>query len=54
VADSKEIEELLIHRNHKNYAQAEHTAMAHHLIHEKMGVLGMTKFCDQLLAGTAN
>jgi hypothetical protein len=54
VNDSREIEEHLIHRNRKHYAQAEHTAMANHLIHEKMGVSGTTDFCDQLLAGTAD
>jgi hypothetical protein len=54
VTDSKEIEELLIHRNCEHYAQAEHTAMAHHLICKKMGVSGTTEFCDQLLAGTAD
>jgi hypothetical protein len=35
VIDSKEIEEHLINRNCKHYTQAEHTAMAHHLIQEK-------------------
>jgi hypothetical protein len=28
--------------------------MAHHLIQEKMGVLGTTDFCNQVLEGTAN
>jgi hypothetical protein len=54
VNDSKEIEEHLIHRNCKHYTQAEHTAMANHLICKKMGVSGTTNFCNQLLAGTAN
>jgi hypothetical protein len=50
----KEIEDHLIHRNRKHYAQAENTAMAHHFIREKMGVSGTSEFCNQLLAGTAN
>jgi hypothetical protein len=54
VINLKEIEEHLINRNLEHYTQAEHMAMAHHLICEKMGVSGMTKFCDQVLEATAN
>jgi hypothetical protein len=54
VIDPKEIEDHLINRNLEHYAQAEHTAMAHHLIREKMGTSGSTDFCDQVLQGTAD
>jgi hypothetical protein len=54
VTDSKEIEDHLINRNREHYAQAEHTAMAHHLIREKLGVLGTSTFCNQALAGMAD
>jgi hypothetical protein len=54
VIDSKDIEYHHINRNCKHYAQAEHTAMAHHLIQEKLVVLGATDFCDQVLAGMAD
>jgi hypothetical protein len=40
VIDPKEIEDHLINRNLEHYAQAEHTAMAHHLIRKKMGTSG--------------
>jgi hypothetical protein len=54
VDDPKEIEDHLINRNLEHYAQAEHTAMAHHLIREKMGTSGSSDFCDQVLQGTAD
>jgi hypothetical protein len=54
VNDPKEIEDHLINRNLEHYAQAEHTAMAHHLICEKMGTSGSTDFCDRVLQGTAD
>jgi hypothetical protein len=54
VIDSIEVKDHLINRNREHYAQAEHTAMAHHLIQEKLGVLGTTDFCNQVLAGTAD
>jgi hypothetical protein len=54
VIGPKEIEDHLINRNLEHYAQAEHTAMAHHLICKKMAVLGSTDFCDQILQGAAD
>jgi hypothetical protein len=54
VIDPKEIEDHLINRNLEHYAQAEHTAMAHHLIRKKMGTSGSTDFCNQVLQGTVD
>jgi hypothetical protein len=54
VIDPKEFEDHLINRNLEHYAQAEHTAMAHHLICKKMGTSGSTDFCNQVLQGTVD
>jgi hypothetical protein len=54
VIDPKEIEEHLINRNLEHYTQAEHTAMAHHLIWEKMGVSGTTDFVTKSLKALPN
>jgi hypothetical protein len=52
--DPKEIEERLIDCNLNHYAQAENTAMADHLICEKMGISGTYEFCNDILKGTAD
>jgi hypothetical protein len=52
--DLKEIEAQLIDRNLNHYAQAEKTALANHLIREKMGTSGASKFCDEVIKGTAD
>jgi hypothetical protein len=54
IVDATEIEAQLINRNLNHYAQAEHTAMAHHLIREEMGTSGTSNFCDRVLLGTAD
>jgi hypothetical protein len=54
VTDATEIEAQLINRNRNHYAQAEHTAMAHHLIREAMGVSGTSKVCNKVLLGMAD
>jgi hypothetical protein len=54
IIDAAEIESQLINRNRNHYAQAEHTAMTHHLIQEEMGVSGTSEFCDKVLLGTAD
>jgi hypothetical protein len=54
IIDAAEIKAPLINWNHNHYAQAEHTAMAHHLIQEEMGVSGMSNFCNKVLLGMAN
>jgi uncharacterized protein YdiU (UPF0061 family) len=54
IINPKEIEERLLNRNLNHYAQAEHTAMANHLIRKKMGLSGTSEFCDQVLEGSAD
>jgi hypothetical protein len=54
IVDATEIKAQLINRNRNHYAQAEHTAMAHHLIREEMGISGTSSFCNRVLSGTAD
>jgi hypothetical protein len=54
IIDTAEIKAQLINQNQNHDAQAEHAAMAHHLIQEEMGVLGMSNFCNRVLLGMAN
>jgi hypothetical protein len=54
IIDAVEIKPQLINQNCNHYAHAEHTAMAHHLIQEEMGVSGTSNFCNKVLLGTAD
>jgi hypothetical protein len=54
IVDATKIKAQPINRNRNHYAQAEHTAMAHHLIREEMGTSGTSNFCNRVLLGTAN
>jgi hypothetical protein len=54
IVDTKEIEERLLQRNQQHYAQAENTEMASAATRELMGPSGTTKFCDEVLNGTAD
>jgi hypothetical protein len=54
IVNTTKIEVQLINRNLNRYAQAEHTAMAHHLIREEMGTSGASNFCNRVLSGTVD
>jgi hypothetical protein len=54
IVDATKIEAQLMNQNLNHYAQAEHTAMAHHPIREEMGTSRTSNFCNRVLLGTAD
>jgi hypothetical protein len=49
IVDATKIKAQLINQNLNHFAQAEHTAMAHHLICKEMGTSRTSNFCDRVV-----